>query len=197
TGLDSRPPGLPHKGGGEVARTATIAERNPEGWAALVERQGHGFTELTPLTPSEQADEMLLMGLRLTEGIDLARLARLGGVTPSREMLADLQGLGLLEVFERQSGPAATDAPPADWRSDELAEIRMCLGPGVPPQRMPAAAALRIRATPRGRFVLNAVVAKLSQSFEAVTPERLSEYGSEPGPKVGQKPGMDISGAGL
>ena len=43
-------------------------------WAARVEEHGHGFTELTPLTHAEATDEMLLMGLRLAEGIDLERL---------------------------------------------------------------------------------------------------------------------------
>jgi oxygen-independent coproporphyrinogen-3 oxidase len=53
--------------------------RAPEPWAALVERQGHGTREDTLLDPAERGREMLLMGLRLTEGIDAARfLARTG-----------------------------------------------------------------------------------------------------------------------
>src|SRR5262249_9530094 len=59
------------------ARHATSNERLPERWADLVERAGSGWVEATPLAPAQEADEMLLMGLRLTEGIDLDRLAAL------------------------------------------------------------------------------------------------------------------------
>ena len=58
---------------------ATRRHRAPEPWAERVERHGHGSTDETPVTPEERAREMLLMGLRLTEGIDEARfLARTG-----------------------------------------------------------------------------------------------------------------------
>ena len=52
---------------------ATRRHRAPEPWAELVERQGHGSSPETVLTPAEKAREMLLMGLRLAEGIDTAR----------------------------------------------------------------------------------------------------------------------------
>ena len=59
--------------------TATRRQRAPEPWAALVERQGHGSTAEERITPEDQAREMLLMGLRLTEGIDPAHFqARTG-----------------------------------------------------------------------------------------------------------------------
>jgi oxygen-independent coproporphyrinogen-3 oxidase len=63
----------------------------------MVERGGHGLVEDEPLNPEEQGDEMLLMGLRLTEGIDLARYEALAGrpLTPRR--IADLAGDGLVE----------------------------------------------------------------------------------------------------
>jgi oxygen-independent coproporphyrinogen-3 oxidase len=51
------------------------------------------------LTAEEQADELLLMGLRLSEGIDLVRLARVGGVRPDQAVIDRLAGLGVLEVF--------------------------------------------------------------------------------------------------
>ena len=81
----------------EGVRTSTATERNPEAWAALVETQGHGFTEQDVLSRTEAADEMLLMGLRLHEGLDLIRLANLGGLQPSAAALEDLTQLGLLE----------------------------------------------------------------------------------------------------
>ncbi len=80
-------------------RTATATERNPEAWAALVEHHGHGFTEQDTLARSEAADELLLMGLRLQEGLDLNQLAELGGMQPSSAALSDLLNLGLLEFI--------------------------------------------------------------------------------------------------
>jgi putative oxygen-independent coproporphyrinogen III oxidase len=78
-------------------RRATATERNPERWAALVESGGHGLAEVVPLTPAEEADEALLMGLRLAEGIDLDRLAALTGVAPREAAIADLAHSGLVE----------------------------------------------------------------------------------------------------
>jgi oxygen-independent coproporphyrinogen-3 oxidase len=59
---------------------ATRRHRAPEPWAALVEQQGHGLTQQTVLTPEEKAREMLLMGLRLSDGIDTQRFAARTGV---------------------------------------------------------------------------------------------------------------------
>ena len=81
---------------GRGQRIATATEKNPESWAGLVERQGHGVVEEAALQPAEAADELLLMGLRLAEGIDLGRLARIGGVRPSDKVIAELVDLGVL-----------------------------------------------------------------------------------------------------
>ena len=78
-------------------RTATATERNPERWAGLVESTGCGAVEQTPLDAREQVDEALLMGLRLSEGLDLQRLADLGGLMPSSARIDELVGLGLVE----------------------------------------------------------------------------------------------------
>jgi putative oxygen-independent coproporphyrinogen III oxidase len=59
---------------------ATRRHRAPEVWAERVERDGHGTTEETALPPTDRAREMLLMGLRLAEGIDEARFAARSGV---------------------------------------------------------------------------------------------------------------------
>lgn len=50
------------------------------------------------LTLEEQGDEYLLMGLRLKEGIDLARYETISGRTLDPTRLADLIGHGLAEV---------------------------------------------------------------------------------------------------
>lgn len=56
---------------------ATVTEKHPETWLDLVENNGHGITEIEQLSSQDQADEMLLMGLRLREGIDVSRWSSL------------------------------------------------------------------------------------------------------------------------
>ncbi|SFV37894.1 radical SAM family heme chaperone HemW [Hyphomicrobium facile] len=157
-------------------RTATVAERNPEAWAARVEEAGHGFTEMTTLAREEQADEMLLMGLRLSEGIDLGRLAVLGGARPSRPVITELEDLGLLQsAVDRAPDTSGKSGNSGNWRRNELDEIVACAGPGLRPETG-APGPDRIRVTPQGRLVLNAVVAKLSKSFQS--PERVDNLRS-------------------
>lgn len=108
-------------------RHALVTERQPERWLDHVEHHGHGLIEADRLSNSEQADEMLLMGLRLTEGIDLARLAAIGGTRPDMGTIRELADLSLLEELGND----------------------------------------RLRATARGRFVLNTIVLKLSSSLVA------------------------------
>lgn len=77
-------------------RHATATERQPERWLALAEAQGHGLAQEEPLASAEQADEALLMGLRLVEGLPLGRLERFGA-RPNLATVDGLVGLGLLE----------------------------------------------------------------------------------------------------
>ena len=78
-------------------RRATATEKNPEQWLARVESQGHGLVVDDALTRDEQADEFLLMGLRLTEGIDPARFQALAGRPLDPGRVADLLGVGYVE----------------------------------------------------------------------------------------------------
>jgi putative oxygen-independent coproporphyrinogen III oxidase len=78
-------------------RRATSTERGPERWAALVEAGGHGIIDDTSLARAEEADEALLMGLRLTEGLDISRLAALTGLHLGAHAVDDLAELGLVE----------------------------------------------------------------------------------------------------
>jgi putative oxygen-independent coproporphyrinogen III oxidase len=80
------------------ARRATATEKRPEAWLARVEAQGHGLTTDEPLSRSEAADEFLLMGLRLAEGIDMARFRALAGAPLTPERIADLAQHGLIET---------------------------------------------------------------------------------------------------
>ncbi|WP_349358850.1 radical SAM family heme chaperone HemW [Stappia sp.] len=105
-----------------AGKVATATERHPETWLAAVEAQGHGLVEDTPLTEEEQGDEFLVMGLRLTEGIDLARYEAIAGRRIDPRRLDDLIGHGMVE---RLGGT-------------------------------------RVRVTPAGMLVLDAVVADLA-----------------------------------
>jgi oxygen-independent coproporphyrinogen-3 oxidase len=91
-------------------RHATTTERNPERWMGRVEQDGHGISSLDLLTRAEQADEMLLMGLRIAEGIDLQQLEDIGGLRPSAERVQALQRLGLLEASPSSPRIRATAA---------------------------------------------------------------------------------------
>jgi putative oxygen-independent coproporphyrinogen III oxidase len=80
------------------ARHATATEKRPESWLMRVEASGHGVTTDDELTRDEQADEFLLMGLRLAEGIDPDRYAALAGRSIASERIADLTGHGFVET---------------------------------------------------------------------------------------------------
>ena len=78
-------------------KIATATERHPETWLENVEAHGHGLVELSELTSEEQADELLLMGLRVKEGVDLARWSSYSGKPVDTEREAFLMQLGLIE----------------------------------------------------------------------------------------------------
>jgi oxygen-independent coproporphyrinogen-3 oxidase len=77
-------------------RTGTSTERNPEAWLARAEAEGHGIVETEALGPGDQADEFLMMGLRLREGIDPARYAALAGRPLDSGCVAGLVAAGLV-----------------------------------------------------------------------------------------------------
>ena len=79
-------------------RRATATERSPEAWLARVEAQGHGLVTDDALTREETADEFLLMGLRLAEGIDIARFAAVAGRPLDPARIAVLHEHGLVET---------------------------------------------------------------------------------------------------
>jgi oxygen-independent coproporphyrinogen-3 oxidase len=58
----------------------TVRHRKPENFLSGMMRNGHGIAEEEPLTQGEMADEALVMGLRLREGIDAAAIAERFGV---------------------------------------------------------------------------------------------------------------------
>jgi putative oxygen-independent coproporphyrinogen III oxidase len=78
-------------------RHATATEKRPEAWLKLVETQGHGLVTDDVLVRDENADEFLLMGLRLAEGIDLGRYTAIAGRTIDPSRIAMLREHGLIE----------------------------------------------------------------------------------------------------
>lgn len=78
-------------------RWATEAPRNPEAWLRLTESEQHGFTKQA-LSTDDQATEFLLMGLRLYEGVDMARFAQIAGHDIDPSKLDQLLDLGMIHI---------------------------------------------------------------------------------------------------
>ena len=78
-------------------RRATSTEKRPESWLMRVEANGHGLVTDETLTRVEQADEYLLMGLRLAEGIDPQRYAAFSGHPLDEARIAALGAEGMVE----------------------------------------------------------------------------------------------------
>jgi len=63
-------------GGG---KWATRQHRAPEAWLETVEARGHATRQRDAVAPAERLSEMLMMGLRLAEGVSLRRIAEESG----------------------------------------------------------------------------------------------------------------------
>ena len=79
-------------------RHAIATERRPEAWLMRVEAQGHGVISDDILNSEERADEFLLMGLRLAEGIDPQRYKALSGRDLDPRRIALLKAEGAITV---------------------------------------------------------------------------------------------------
>ncbi|MCX5567650.1 MULTISPECIES: radical SAM family heme chaperone HemW [Kaistia] len=101
-------------------RHATATTLLPETWLGRVESWGDGIETDEILTPEEAGDEMLLMGLRLTEGIDLRRYKAIAGRPLDPRRMADLIEHGMVEQLDEnrvratRSGSFVLDAVVAD-----------------------------------------------------------------------------------
>jgi oxygen-independent coproporphyrinogen-3 oxidase len=81
----------------------TQRHKKPENWLSALARNGHGIVEERALSAADRGMEALLMGLRLREGVDLGRIARLAETTPDN--LVDAHAIERLErqdLVERQ-----------------------------------------------------------------------------------------------
>jgi oxygen-independent coproporphyrinogen-3 oxidase len=97
-------------------KRALAAIKSPEDWRAQVEAAGHGLASDDALSADEAADEYLLMGLRLSEGIDLARLAALRGRALDEARVAGLARDGLVA----RNGPRLAATPKGRLVLDRL-----------------------------------------------------------------------------
>src|SRR2546429_539039 len=101
-------------------RHAVATEKRPEAWLMRVEASGHGVITDDVLNSEERADEFLLMGLRLAEGIDPKRYAALSGraLDPSRIAILREEGAISVDADGRlrvtQAGFPVLDAVVAD-----------------------------------------------------------------------------------
>jgi oxygen-independent coproporphyrinogen-3 oxidase len=107
-------------------RVATEAERLPERWLAAVEAKGSSLIE-TEIEAADAAFEHLLMGLRLSEGIELAGYWKRWSSGPGESRVRDLMAAGFVSL---ENG--------------------------------------RLRATAKGRLVLNRIIAELTDAREPV-----------------------------
>ena len=89
---------------------AVHRHRAPEIWAERVEQDGHGIVEQTALRAEDRAREMLLMGLRLTEGIERARFAARTGVA-------------LEDAVDRDVLDQAVEESYVEWRDGRLVAL--------------------------------------------------------------------------
>lgn len=102
------------------SRHAIATEKRPETWLMRVEATGHGVTTDDVLNSEERADEYLLMGLRLREGIDPVHYRSLAGRALDPGRIEALRADGAISVGEdgrlrvTQEGFPLLDAVVAD-----------------------------------------------------------------------------------
>ncbi len=95
---------------GPSGRLALSAICDPAGWAAQVDRDGHGLSQRETIDPFQEAEEMLLMGLRLVEGFSLAKLSQRTGYEVPKGAIDELVSDGLLTADAKQDWMTATSA---------------------------------------------------------------------------------------
>ena len=101
-------------------RHATATDKRPEAWLTRVEDDGHGIATEDLLDSEQRADEFLLMGLRLAEGIDPQRYAALAGRPLDPHRIAALKDDGAIVMDDSgrlrvtQDGFPLLDAVVAD-----------------------------------------------------------------------------------
>jgi len=81
-------------------RWATECPKSPDSWLKTVEQTANGSLPSIALSNEDRAQEYLLMGLRLTEGISLDRLAAMSGNYLPLSKTEPLRDSGLISIHE-------------------------------------------------------------------------------------------------
>jgi oxygen-independent coproporphyrinogen-3 oxidase len=115
----------------EGRRYASETERLPEKWAARVGSKGHGFS-LSEICPRDAAKEHLLMGLRISEGVNLAEFATRWKVAPSGERLQRLQEMELIVVQRGYLSVTSSGRLVLNRVTHELTESLVPWGSAIP-----------------------------------------------------------------
>ncbi len=77
---------------------ATVTEKHPETWRSRVQTEGQALVQDEITDAKSQGREMLLMGLRIDEGIDLTRYEHLAGQSMDQTKITAMTDLGLVEM---------------------------------------------------------------------------------------------------
>lgn len=88
----------------EGKRIETRSRRDPDAWLDDVARGGHALDQENHDSIVDAAEEILMMGLRLDEGVDLSRLAALPGdeaPTINHDVLGRLKDEGLILIEDK------------------------------------------------------------------------------------------------
>ncbi len=99
---------------------ATRRHRAPEPWAERVERLGHGTTQETPVSEVERAREMLLMGLRLSEGVEATRFVQRTGMALNDAIDPDIRDRAVAEGYLHRDDSRLRATPAGRLRLDAL-----------------------------------------------------------------------------
>jgi putative oxygen-independent coproporphyrinogen III oxidase len=94
---------------GRRGGASTRRHKKPENFLSALARNGHGIEEEAPIPPGDAAVEALLMGLRLSEGVPLARVE----AALDRTAVGRLESQGLLALEDgtlRATKPLLLDA---------------------------------------------------------------------------------------
>ncbi len=85
---------------------ATETYLNPDRWLKAA-TQGNGEKERTTLSPTDQAKEYLMMGMRVAEGLDVDRYSRLSGLPLPSDVLDHLTDIGMIRHQNGRLGATA------------------------------------------------------------------------------------------
>lgn len=104
-------------------RHATECHRLPSTWLNAVKSAGSGESLRTALSPEEQGQELLIMGLRLREGVDLDRYSAVTGRAIDPGRLDHLADIGMIDgsgsrLWATRDGRAILNAVIRDLLAD-------------------------------------------------------------------------------